>query len=355
MRDVDTPDVDESAKTGPGFPSPKWSAAPTTRSLDGAAHMRIAPHLPHSPRILTVMADWTADRIPDQSGRIAIVTGANTGIGYETALELARKGAHVVLACRSEARGREAAAEIGREVPGAATEVMRLDLADLDSVRQFAADFEASHDRLDLLINNAGVMIPPPSTTPEGIELQFGVNVLGHFALTGLLLDRLEATAGSRIVTVSSIAHRRAEIDFDNLRLEKPYKANREYGQSKLGNLVFALELQRRLEAAGFQTVSIAAHPGVSATELTRHNRVVGFFSKLFSSDQATGALPTLYAATDPGAEPAGYYGPDGWQEIKGHPAPAKIEPQARDRETARRLWATAEEVTGVRYLSEGS
>lgn len=299
------------------------------------------------------MSNWTADQIPDQSGRTAIVTGANTGIGYETALELARKGAHVVLACRSEARGNAAKREIERAVPGASAEVMILDLADITDVRRFADAFRASHDRLDLLINNAGVMMPPEGRTAQGVELQFGVNVLGHFALTGLLLDILEATRGSRIVTVSSIAHRRGEIDFGNLMLEKSYKPNREYGQSKLGNLVFTIELQRRLDAAGYQTTSVAAHPGVTATELTRHSRIIAWISKWFSMSQDQGALPTLYAATDPDVQPAGYYGPDGRREIKGYPAPAEIEPKAKDAETGRRLWEVSEEITGVEYALE--
>lgn len=302
----------------------------------------------------TTMKDkWTTADIPDQHGRVAIVTGANAGIGYETALALAHKGAHVVLACRSASRGRDALRRIQSEHPAGSAELLLLDLADLDAVRAFARAFLARHDRLDLLINNAGVMIPPEGRTAQGFELQFGVNVIGHFALTGLLLDLITATPGARIVTVSSLAHRSGEIDFGNLRGEKPYAPMREYMQSKLGNLVFALELQRRLEAAGHDTRSTAAHPGFTATELQRHsgfwNAVVG----LWSNTPAVGALPTLYAATAPEALPGGYYGPDGFYEAKGHPAPAKVMPKARNRRTAERLWTVAEEATGICYLSE--
>jgi NAD(P)-dependent dehydrogenase (short-subunit alcohol dehydrogenase family) len=298
------------------------------------------------------MRTWTFDDIPDQTGRTAIVTGANSGIGYETALALARKGAHVVLACRSRERGEEALGQIEAARPAGSAELMELDLASLDSVRAFATAFSAAHDRLDLLINNAGLMVPPEGTTAEGFELQFGVNVVGHFALTGLLLDRLTATTGSRVVTVSSLAHRQGQIDFANLRGEKDYKPMREYMQSKLGDLVFALELQKRLAEAGHDTISVAAHPGLTQTDLQRHSGLWSLVTKLWSNDAATGALPTLYAATAPGAEPGGYYGPRGFYEMKGHPAPAEVMPQARDRQTAERLWHEAEEATGVPYLS---
>lgn len=296
---------------------------------------------------------WTEADIPDQSGRVAVVTGANTGIGYETARALAHKSAHVVLACRSRERGEEALQRIRAERPAGGAELMLLDLADLDSVRAFADAFSERHDRLDLLINNAGVMVPPEATTEQGWELQWGVNVLGHFALTGLLLDKLTATPDSRVATVSSLAHRRGRIDFDNLRGEKPYNAWREYGQSKLGDLIFAIELQRRLRAAGHDTISVAAHPGFTATELQRYSgKLTSLLGGVMSQEPEQGALPTLYAATDPDVQPGGYYGPDGFYEIQGHPVPAKVMPRARDRETARRLWAAAEAATGVRYLS---
>ncbi|MEL6613821.1 MAG: oxidoreductase, partial [Bacteroidota bacterium] len=264
------------------------------------------------------MASWTASRIPSQAGRVAVVTGANTGIGYETARLLAQNGANVILACRSEQRGADAVRRIEATSPSGSVELIRLDLSDLDSVRSFADAFRVSHDRLDLLINNAGVMMPPEATTAQGFELQFGVNVIGHFALTGLLIDLLTATPGSRVVSVSSLAHRQGAIDFDNLRGEKDYNATREYCQSKLGNLMMAIELQRRLAEAGHGTVSIGAHPGFTATDLQRHsplwNRLVG----LWSNDPETGSLPTLYAATAPEAVPGGYYGPKGFYEARG-------------------------------------
>lgn len=299
---------------------------------------------------------WTEADIPDQSGKTVIVTGANTGIGYETARVLAEKGARVVLACRSEERGRGAVRRIEAEQPAGSAELMLLDLADLDAVRAFADEFGKEHDRLDLLVNNAGVMAPPEAKTEQGFELQFGVNVVGHFALTGRLLDRL--ADGARVATLSSLAHRNGALDFGNLRSEKSYRKWREYNQSKLGNLVFAVELQRRLREAGRNAASLAAHPGLTMTDLQRH--MGGFFGRLFallaplvSNQPPVGALPTLYAATAPEAVPGGYYGPRGFYEMKGHPAPAKVMPKARDRQAARRLWQVCEEATGVRFLSE--
>lgn len=303
---------------------------------------------------------WTAENIPDQTGRVAVVTGANSGIGYETALALAQSGAHVVMACRSEERGSGALQKIEATRPTGSAELMRLDLADLDSVRAFAEAFSEKHEALDLLVNNAGVMMPPERRTDAGFELQFGVNVAGHFALTGLLFGRLEAAApGARVVTLSSGAHRFGQIDFGNLRGEKPYRPLREYGQSKLGDLVFALELQRRLLDAGRTgVVSLAAHPGSTNTDLQRHTG--SFFGALFalvvrlwSQKPPQGALPTLFAATAPEAEPGGYYGPDGLFEATGYPAEAAVKPAARDRETARRLWQVCEEATDVRFLSD--
>ncbi len=296
---------------------------------------------------------WTVSNMPDQSGRTAIVTGANSGIGFEAARALASKGARVLLACRNPTKGQDAVDRIRREMPEAGVELVSLDLASLESVRACAAAFLADNDRLDLLINNAGVMVPPESKTEEGLELQIGVNYFGHFALTGLLIDALIATPGSRVTTLSSLAHRTGKIDFDNFRGEKPYKPWREYCQSKLADLIFALELQRRLESAGADVLSTAAHPGFTATDLQRHNAVFRIGVGLWSNSPAQGALPTLYAATAPEADPGGYYGPDGFYEVKGYPAPAKIVRRARDRETAKRLWAEGEEVTGVRFLPE--
>ncbi len=295
---------------------------------------------------------WNVSDMPEQAGRTAVVTGANSGIGFEAARALAIKGARVILACRDETRGLDAVSRIRKETPVASAELLTLDLASLDSVRAFAAELKASHDRLDLLINNAGVMIPPESKTEDGLELQIGVNYFGHFALTGLLIDTLAAAPGSRIVTVSSLAHRTGRIDFDSFRGEKPYKPWREYCQSKLADLMFAIELQRRLERTGQDTASLAVHPGFTRTDLQRHNRFISFSVKFWSNSTEQGALPTLYAATAPEAEPGGYYGPDGFYEATGYPAPAKVMRRARDPRTAERLWAVAEDVTGVRFLS---
>ncbi|MCH7639515.1 MAG: SDR family NAD(P)-dependent oxidoreductase [Bacteroidetes bacterium] len=299
---------------------------------------------------------WTTSDIPDQSGRTAIVTGANSGIGYESALALAKKGAHVVLACRSRTKGEEAIEKIKASQPSGSVELMLLDLNSLDSVRAFAGAFNAAHDRLDILINNAGVMMPPFGITQEGYELQIGVNYIGHFALTGLLFDKLTTTPQSRIVTLSSLAHRQGKIDFEtftgeNLQNGADYKPMAAYMQSKLADLMYAIELQRRLTEEGWGTISVAAHPGFTATDLQRHsglwNRLVGFWS----NDPPQGALPTLYAATSPDAKPGGYYGPDGFYEARGYPASSKVMPHARDRQVAGRLWSYAEEATGVRFL----
>ena len=299
---------------------------------------------------------WTTSNIPDQTGRVAVVTGANTGIGYETALALAKKGAHVILACRSQAKGEEAIEKIKALQPSGSVELMLLDLSSLDLVRAFAETFGAAHGRLDLLINNAGVMMPPFGTTAEGFELQIGVNYIGHFALTGLLFDKLVTTPNSRVVTLSSLVHRNGKIDFGTFTAEglqngAKYKPMVAYKQSKLADLMFAIELQFRLAATGSETISTAAHPGLTATELQRHNRLFDRIVGLYSNDPPQGALPTLYAAVSSDVEPGGYYGPDGFYEARGYPAPSKVMPQAQDRQMAGRLWSYTEEVTGVRFL----
>jgi NAD(P)-dependent dehydrogenase (short-subunit alcohol dehydrogenase family) len=301
--------------------------------------------------------NWTADRIPDQGGRIAVVTGANSGLGLITARELARAGARVALACRNTDKGDEAQREISEEVPDAETEVFALDLANLASVRSFALDFAKSHRGLDVLINNAGLMAPPRRTTKDGFELQFGTNHLGHFALTGLLLGSLEGREGARVVTVSSGAHRMGRINFDDLHGERRYFRWSAYGQSKLANLMFALELDRRLRAAGSTVSSLAAHPGYSATNLQRAAAplvdraamVVG--NLLLAQDAEVGALSLLYAATEPGLEGGTYVGPDGIGEQRGYPQPnAGKSSAALDQEAAARLWAVSEEATGVHF-----
>ncbi|WP_067901962.1 SDR family NAD(P)-dependent oxidoreductase [Nocardia vaccinii] len=299
------------------------------------------------------MPKWTAQNIPDQSGRTAVVTGANAGLGFETASAVAAAGAHVVMAVRNAVKGNEAAERILAAAPGASVEVQPLDLGSLQSVRTAASDIKAAHPQIDLLINNAGVMYTPKGSTSDGFELHFGTNHLGHFALTGLLLDTLLPVPGSRVVTVSSLGHRnRAAIHFDDLNLDQGYGRVKAYGQSKLANLLFTYELQRRLTAAQAATISVAAHPGGSSTELGRHLPKVLEFAvmRLATQPPEMGALPTLRAATDPGVEGGQYYGPDGIGEVRGYPKLASSSKQSRDPELARRLWQVSEELTGVSY-----
>jgi len=301
------------------------------------------------------MAKWTTTDIPDQTGRVAVITGANTGLGYETAAALAAKGAHVVLAVRNLDKGKDAAALILKRNPGAEVNLQELDLTSLDSIRAAAEQLRSDHDRIDLLINNAGVMYTPKSTTKDGFELQFGTNHLGHFAFTGLLLDRLLPVAGSRVVTVSSIGHRiRADIHFDDLQWEHSYNRVAAYGQAKLANLMFTYELQRRL-APGGTTIAAAAHPGGSHTELSRNlppllRRVYSVVEPVVAQDAAAGALPTLRAATDPGVHGGQYFGPDGFAEFRGHPKVVASSVKSHDVEVQKRLWAVSEELTGVVY-----
>ena len=300
------------------------------------------------------MAKWTTDDIPDQTGRVAVVTGANTGLGYETARALAEHGAHVVLAVRNLEKGKDAVARITAASPRADVALQELDLTSLDSIRAAARQLRSDHDRIDLLINNAGVMYTPKSTTKDGFELQFGTNHLGHFALTGLLLDRLLPVAGSRIVTVSSIGHRiRADIHFDDLQWEHSYNRVSAYGQAKLANLLFTYELQRRLAPHG-TTIAAAAHPGGSNTELMRNlpplvARVSAVIEPLFQNP-AMGALPSLRAATDPAVAGGQYFGPDGFAQTRGYPKVVASSRKSHDVDQQRRLWAVSEELTGVVY-----
>jgi NAD(P)-dependent dehydrogenase (short-subunit alcohol dehydrogenase family) len=304
---------------------------------------------------------WTVDRIPDQSGRLAIVTGANSGLGLVTAQELARAGARVVLACRNVAKGEAACDTIERAAPGAQFELEELDLAGLDSVRAFAERFHAAHHGLDLLINNAGVMAPPRRRTADGFELQFGTNHLGHFALTALLIGAMEGREDARVVTLSSGAHRFGRIAFDNLGGDRHYFRWRAYGQSKLANLLFALELDRRLRAAGSNVKSLAAHPGWAATNLQFaaaplfDQAVMWVGNHVIAQSDEMGALPTLYAATEPGLEGGTFVGPDGILEQRGHPEPVAPNRAARDEEVAQRLWQVSEEMTGVRFELAGA
>jgi len=298
------------------------------------------------------MAKWTTSDIPGQPGRVAVITGANTGLGYETAAALAAKGAHVVLAVRDLDKGKNAATMITQRVPGASVALQELDLTSLDSIRAAAEQLRTDHDHIDLLINNAGVMFTPKSTTKDGFELQFGTNHLGHFAITGLLLDRVLAVGGSRVVTVSSIGHRSGRIRFDDLQWKRGYSRMGAYGQSKLANLLFTYELQRRL--TGTNTIAVAAHPGASRTELARNTppsiRVITGLFELISQDAAMGALPTLRAATDPGVLGGQYFGPGGFAELRGYPKVVASNARSHDVDLQKRLWAVSEELTGVGY-----
>ena len=299
---------------------------------------------------------WTAEEIPDQSGRLAIVTGANSGLGRITALELARHGAEVIVACRSAEKARDAAEEIGAVAIGPEPRVEELDLSSLESIRGFAQKF--SGGQVDLLVNNAGVMMTPPRTTSDGFELQLGTNHLGHFALTGHLLEALQRSNSARVVTLSSNEHKGGKIDFGDLQRERNYNPRGAYQQSKLANAVFAIELDRRLRAGGSSVKSTFAHPGYSATNLQSTGptgaakRVLALTNRVLAQPAERGALPTLYAATAPGVEGGDYYGPDGFQEFRGSPKKVRAIPEAYDAEIGERLWQVSEELTGVRFLT---
>ncbi len=303
---------------------------------------------------------WTAQDIPNLVGKVALVTGANSGLGFETSLALAAKGAHVVMACRSVEKGTLAAREIRRQAPTASVEVMPLDLASLASIRQFAADFKQQHRALHLLINNAGVMATPYRRTADGFELQFGTNHLGHFALTGQLLDVVLHTPKARVVTVSSGAHALGKIDLANLNAERSYNPWSAYGQSKLANLLFAYELQRRLAAAGSDVISVAAHPGYAATNLQAAGpamrgsqaqvKLFGLLNRLLAQSASMGALPTLYAACAPDVQGGDYIGPNGLGGSRGYPTKVRSSRDSYDAELAARLWLASEDLTGVTY-----
>jgi len=301
-------------------------------------------------------SNWTNANVPAQDGRVVVITGANSGIGYEAAAVLAARGARVVMAVRNLDKGAAARDQILAAAPGADVTLQQLDLTSLDSVRAAAGALREAHPRIDLLINNAGVMWTPKETTKDGFELQFGTNHLGHFALTGLLLDTLLPVPGSRVVTISSLGHRLlADIHFDDLQWERRYSRIAAYGQSKLANLLFTYELQRRLAQAGKDTIAVAAHPGGSYTELARNiptvlhpvYRIVG--PMLFQS-AAAGALPTLRAATDPDVRGGDYYGPDGFGEQRGNPKLVHSSSQSHDVGVQQRLWTVSEELTGVSF-----
>lgn len=294
---------------------------------------------------------WAAEDIPDQTGRVAVITGADSGIGFATAAELAAHGAHVVLAVRNCDDGRAAAAEIRRRTTEALVTVQVIELASLESIDCAAAELHETFDRIDLLINNAAMMGGPRSTTLDGFEMHFGANHLGHFALTGLLLGHLLSTPWSRIVTLSSAAHRlRPNIEFADLHSARKYTPNRAYAQSKLSNLLFTYELQRRLAAADSSAAALAAHPGGTRGGVSRNpSTPVRLVDGLLQSPQM-GALPTLRAATDPTAVGGQFYGPRGFLEVSGQPKLVRSSPASHDRDLQRKLWAVSEELTGVTF-----
>ena len=306
------------------------------------------------------MTSFGESDVPDQSQKKFVITGANSGIGYEAALVLAKKGASVTLACRSVEKAEAAVGLLRLAVPEAKLEVEPLDLSDLGSVRAFAERFRNAHERLDCLINNAGVMALPRTLTKDGFEMQIGTNHLGHFALTGLLMDRLAAAPHARIVTVSSQAHRMGSIDFDDMMGERRYDKWRAYGQSKLANLLFTLGLAKRLREKHSHVIAVAAHPGYAATDLQRRgpeaskSKLMGALmaasNAIFAQPASKGALPTLRAATDPSAENGDYYGPGGPLESFGSPVKVRGNAKSQDAAVAERLWQVSEDLTGVRY-----
>lgn len=301
------------------------------------------------------MSSWTANDMPDQAGRVIVITGANSGIGYESAVAFARKGARVVMACRSPERAEQARQDLLKRAPGATLDLMALNLGSLKSVHAFALDFSRRYDHLDVLMNNAGVMIPPYGKTVDGFETQFGTNHLGHFALTALLLPKLLGTPSSRVVTVSSSAYMlNARINFDDLQSEKRYDPWGAYGQSKLANILFMMELQRRLDASGAGVISVASHPGYTVTNLQRHN--AGFLNTamftilrpVMSQPQETGAVYQIYAASASDVHGGEFFGPR--YGMKGPVARLAITPQGRDAALAARLWEVSEKLTGLRF-----
>jgi NAD(P)-dependent dehydrogenase (short-subunit alcohol dehydrogenase family) len=301
------------------------------------------------------MIEFKLESAPSQHGRMAIVTGANTGLGYETALGLASKGAKVIMACRSEERGMKAVENILLEVPQGDLELMTLDLNSLNSVRSFAEEFKSKYDQLHILINNAGIMVPPFSKTEDGFESQFGVNYLSHFLLTGLLFPILNRSKDSRVISLSSLAHNSAKIDFNNLNAQKGYSKNKAYGQSKLACLMFAYELDRRLRASKSHIISVAAHPGGAVTNLSKHmSPMMKFFVipifRVMSHDAKNAALTTLMGAIDGETKGGEYIGPIGFGGLKGEPRKVKSKPQSYDIEVAKKLWEVSEELLNFKF-----
>ena len=307
------------------------------------------------------MSNWTTQQIPDLSEKIAIVTGANSGLGLQTAKVLASKGCKVILACRNETKANQAKETILKAHPNAHLQFIRLDLADLKSIQNFCESFTKEHNKLDLLINNAGIMNVLEGRTADGFERQFGTNHLGHFALTARLFPQLKAAAHARVVTTSSLMHHPGEIYFDNINLEGEYGGNKAYSQSKLANLLFALELHRRLEGANLNIISNATHPGWTSTNLqylranetksTGRYWMTKVMNALAGMPVEKGALPNLFAATAPEAKGGEYYGPSGFMEIWGGPGPSKISQKAKDLEVAKQLWTLSEELVNLKFI----
>ena len=298
---------------------------------------------------------WTEADVPDQSGRTAVITGGNSGIGFEAARVLATRGARLILGCRDRGKAHDAVTRIRAAATGADVRVVPLDLASLESVRAAAGQIRSTCERIDLVVNNAGVMMPPYGRTTDGFELQFGINHLGHFALTGLLIDRLAALPGARVVTVSSNNHRDSRINFDDLQSERGYRRMAGYGQSKLANLMFTYELQRRLHAAGSPAIAAAAHPGLTRTDLARYlspvmTALYVLVERPLAQRAAIGALGTLRAATDPAVRGGDYYGPGRWRGERGYPVWVSSSERSHDEGAQRRLWQESERLTGVGY-----
>lgn len=308
---------------------------------------------------LILNGKWSASQIGDQTGKIVIITGANSGIGYESAREFSCNGAEVIVASRNPFKAKRAIVKIQDEFPKAKLKFIELDLASLESIRIFAEEFISAYPKLDILLNNAGIMMVPYGKTEEGFERTIGTNHLGHFALTGLLMDRLSTTSGARVVNVASNAHYAGEMDFNNLLFENghEYSPMKAYGRSKLANLLFTYELQRRFQSRDYDVIALAAHPGISATSLANHlffnliSWLIQPVMKIIFQSSAMGALPSLRAAVDPDARGGQYYGPDGKGEKSGYPIVVDSNSASKDEQDARRLWDLSEELTGIHYL----
>ncbi|MHA2032092.1 MAG: oxidoreductase [Candidatus Kariarchaeaceae archaeon] len=303
---------------------------------------------------------WKAEDMPDQTGKVMIITGANSGLGLYASMELARKGATVIMTSRNIDKGHEAVEEIKQEIPHAKVELMQLDLSKLSSVKSFTGEFNEKYERLDALINNAGIMQPPYTKTEDGFELQIGVNHFGHYVLTGLLLEKLKNTPGSRVINQSSMAHSRGKMNFDDINSEKKYSRLGAYGQSKLANLLFNNELNRLFKENSIDSIAIGVHPGYTATNL-QHNgptlggkslwsRIYTITNKLMAQCVDKGILPMLYAATEDDLDGGDYIGPGRFSGARGYPKRVKASDSAYNQEVAKRLWGASEDLTGVKY-----